>query len=81
MQSYDSCYYTVLVLTAILSFDELRAETFASARVDVSAFYFIHAAPRRLASESLMTKRALSRATSLASPAAFTESKTASKSL
>ena len=40
-----------------------------------------HAAPFRLVSASLMTKRAFSRATSLARPAAFTESSTASKSL
>ena len=45
-------------------------------------FYcFAYAAPRRLMSASLITKRALSRATSLARPAAFTESSTASKSL
>lgn len=40
-----------------------------------------YAAPLRLVSASLITKRALSRATSLARPAVFTESRTASKSL
>jgi hypothetical protein len=41
----------------------------------------VYAAPLRLLSASLITNRALSRATSVASPAVFTESRTASKSL
>ena len=48
---------------------------------ELSAHRRTYAAPFKLASESLITNLALSRATSVARPAVFTESSTASKSL